>query len=193
MEAYKELQAIKKDRLVQSSKWALEEYNKWSNNPCGYVPPSPPPNSGTDLPFVPNDASDSTLCTPAGSRYVIWAVTNGTPPADTFDRWAAYQHPTPAMKATGDTTYKFALTQTASAYVLAAGFFAAGVAGGIAAALALGMSPLAAVVLAATLGWSATAVASLGFGIIVTVAFAVAAIVVAFVAALPRSASPSGR
>ena len=148
------------------------------------MPPSPPPNSGTDLPFVPNDASNSTLCTPAGSRYVIWAVTNGTPPADTFDRWAAYQHPTPAMKATGDTTYKFALTATASAYVLAAGFFAAGVAGGIVAALALGMSPLAAVVLAATLGWSATAVASLGFGIIVTVAFALTAIVVAFVAAL---------
>ena len=115
---------------------------------------------------------------------MIWAVTNGTPPADTFDRWAAYQHPTPAMKATGDTTYKFALTATASAYVLAAGFFAAGVAGGIVAALALGMSPLAAVVLAATLGWSATAVASLGFGIIVTVAFALTAIVVAFVAAL---------
>ena len=53
MEAYDELQAIKKDRLVQSSKWALEEYNKWSNNPCGYVPPSPPPNSAPTCPSYP--------------------------------------------------------------------------------------------------------------------------------------------
>jgi hypothetical protein len=76
--AYAELEAIFKDKLVSDSKWALEEYDKWNANPCGYVPPPPPHGSG--LPAVPNDAASSTLCTSAGSRFAVWKITNGTPP-----------------------------------------------------------------------------------------------------------------
>ncbi len=180
--AYEELQAIKKDRLVKSAKWALEEYGLWSADPCGYVAPSPP--VGSTLPAVPNPARDSSLCSSGGGRFSVWQITDGTPPADVFDRWAAYRHPTPGMKVSGDTKYHFAMAQTAGAYTLAAGYAGALTLGGLAFLAVMGISPLAAAVLGSVLGWSATAFAGAGFGIIATLAAAVASAVVAFVGAL---------
>ena len=105
--AYAELEAIFKDKLVSDSKWALEEYDKWNANPCGYVPPPPPTGSG--LPAVPNDAASSTLCTSAGSRFAVWKITNGTPPASVFDTWASYRHPTPGVQHITDGRYQKAI------------------------------------------------------------------------------------
>ena len=65
---------------MQDSKWALEEYDRWNANPCGYVAAVPPPTAAPTCRRYPTSASNSTLCTSAGSRFAVWAVTNGTPP-----------------------------------------------------------------------------------------------------------------
>ncbi len=176
-----ELQAIYKDRLVQDSKGALEEYDRWSRDPCGYIPPAPPAGSG--LPFVENDARNSTICSAAGSRFSLWAVTKGTPPADTFDRWASYRHPTPAMKALGDTTYQFAMTQTYGGIALAAGYVGAVGAGIVTVLSLMGMSTATAVSVGAALGFHA---ASVGLASVMglVLAMSVAAIVVTVIAAI---------
>ena len=189
-EAYDELKAIYKDRLVQEPKWALEEYDKWNDNPCGYVAAGAAAGERPDRPSPTRPAKAP--CAPRLARAIaVWAVTNGTPPLTPSTSGRPYRHPTPAMKAAGDTNYQFALTadrqrRRPRGYGVAVG---AGVASGWRSwrPWPWDMSAIGGCRLGLwTLGWSASAATSLGLAIVGTVAFALAAIVVALIGALAR-------
>lgn len=127
---YDEIAAVYKQRQVDQATWALQEYNSWNADPCAYVPPNPPVGSG--LPVVPNAIRNTTRCSQVGALSQQYTFTNGTPPASTFDTWAAYRHPTPSMSYASNPTFRQMSVANASAIALSAGTGLALIPGGAA-------------------------------------------------------------
>ncbi|MCW2783940.1 MAG: hypothetical protein JWP74_457 [Marmoricola sp.] len=117
--AYDALEAIYKQRQVEQATWALDEYNDWSADPCAYVPPAPPVNSG--LPAVPNDVRTSSKCSKIAALTQQYKFTNDTPPAEVFDAWAAYRHPTPSLVHSNDPEFRQMASATIAAIVASVG------------------------------------------------------------------------
>lgn len=155
---YDAIEAIYKQRQVDSATWALEEYNLWSANPCAYVAPTPPANSG--LPAVPNEARTSTDCNQPNSPSKLFKFSNNTPPASTFDTWASYRHPTPSMVNGSSASFKQMTTATISAVVTAAGTAAALVGGAIGGPVGVAIATSMAASIAATSSALGSATAS---------------------------------
>ncbi len=84
---------------MQAAEAALDEYDLWSASPCDYIPPAPP--AGSTLPAVPNPVLGTASCSPA-NKFDLFKLTKGTPPAETFEKWAGYRDPKALVKHAND-------------------------------------------------------------------------------------------
>jgi hypothetical protein len=76
------------------------QYLAWKSDPCGWVPPKPPP--GSNLPVVPNRTASTAACVTPHLQANLWRITNNTPTVDEFKHWAVYADPTIPVLLTGD-------------------------------------------------------------------------------------------
>ncbi|HCB03819.1 MAG TPA: hypothetical protein DEQ43_06155, partial [Nocardioides bacterium] len=124
--AFEALESYYKAKQVRAATTALDEYNRWTTAPCEYVPPAPPAGSG--MPVVPNPVVGTAKCS-AANRVQLFALTNGTPPAETFEKWAAYRDPTNLVTHSGDARVRYMIGKT-QAGILAIGAVGAAAAAG---------------------------------------------------------------
>lgn len=113
--AYEALEALYQERLVNKAKAALREYDLWSQNPCLYPVPSPPPGSG--LPYVANEVASSQACSAVGGYASAFRFSKNTPPVEVFDAWAAYRNPSPLVEHGGDPNVIRMLGDSMDSYV----------------------------------------------------------------------------
>jgi hypothetical protein len=109
-EAYHELAAIYKQRLVTQAEQSLHEYEEWSKDPCAYIPPGPPAGSG--LPHVHNAIRQTAACSAFRSHIETFKFLRETPSVATFDTWAEYRHPSPLTAHSGDARVKAMTAET---------------------------------------------------------------------------------
>ncbi|RNL62922.1 hypothetical protein EFK50_14435 [Nocardioides marmoriginsengisoli] len=146
-QAYLALEDHFRTSQVKAAKAALYEYDLWSSSPCTYVPPTPPPG----MPFVANPVIGTAGCSQA-NKYDLFRLTKGTPPAETFDKWASYRHPSALVANANDPRIRYMIGKTREA-IVAVG--ALGIAGALGVGVGIGVAVSATVA-------AATAAASLG-------------------------------
>jgi hypothetical protein len=147
--AFEALEALYKEKQVAAANAALYEYDLWTSDPCGYVPPAPPTGSG--LAAAPNPVAGTAMCS-AANKVQFYRLTNNTPPAETFEKWAAYRNPTDLVTHANDPAIRYMVGKT-RAGVIAIG--AVGAAVLVGAAVGLGLSATAAIAAAPGIfGWA---------------------------------------
>jgi hypothetical protein len=124
-QAYLALEDHFRTSQVKSAKAALYEYDLWSSGPCTYVPPSPP----AGMPFVANPVIGTAGCSQA-NKFDLFKLTKGTPPAETFEKWAAYRHPSALVANANDPRIRYMIGKTQEA-IIAVGALGLAAAAGI--------------------------------------------------------------
>ncbi|MFI5429362.1 hypothetical protein [Aeromicrobium sp. UC242_57] len=120
--AFEALEEYYKTNQVKAANAALAEYNLWTKNPCLYPVPVPPAGSG--LPEVPNPVIGTIKCSAAARVQAAYTITNGTPPSETFEKWASYRHPKALVLHANDAKVRYMVGKTREAAI------AVGVVGG---------------------------------------------------------------
>ncbi|MBO9523470.1 MAG: hypothetical protein J7518_18220 [Nocardioidaceae bacterium] len=162
--AFDALEQYYKQNQVKAAKAALYEFQLWDSNPCAYVPPAPPAGSG--LAPVPNPVIGTAACS-AANKVDIWKLTKGTPPAETFEKWAGYRHPKSLVLHANDPQLRYMTGKTREAIVGvgALGVIAAAGAGvGLGAAASYAVATAADAALAVTEEFGAAVVTDLSLG-----------------------------
>lgn len=135
--AFEALEQYYKEKQVASAEAALAEYDRWTADPCGYVPPTPPAGSGMSA--VPNPVVGTAMCS-AANKVQVYRLTNNTPSAETFETWAAYRNPTNLVTHANDPKVRY-MTGKTEAATLAVG--AVGAAAAIGVGVGLGLNAAA--------------------------------------------------
>ncbi|WP_456697683.1 hypothetical protein [Aeromicrobium sp. P5_D10] len=157
--AYDALEEYYKTNQVQAANAALAEYNLWTKNPCLYRVPAPPAGSG--LPEVPNPVIGTIKCSAAAKVQAAYTITNGTPPSETFEKWASYRHPKALVLHANDAKVRYMIGKTREA-AIAVGVMGVAVVAGIGIGMALAVS--ATVVSTALAAVAYADVSALAFG-----------------------------
>ncbi len=135
--AYDALEEYYKTNQVSAAKAALAEYNLWTQSPCLYPVPAPPAGSG--LPYVDNPVIGTVKCSAAAKVQATYAITNGTPPSATFEKWASYRHPKALVLHANDVKVRYMIGKTREA-VIGVGAVGAVIAAGIGVGMAIAVS-----------------------------------------------------
>lgn len=161
-----------KRRNGYQAKNVLAEYQRWEADPCGYVPPTPPPGSLLDVP--PNPVRGTAACANANPLIQAWKFTKGTPPVEVFEAWAQARHPDALTKLSSNPLTRGMVAETVAGLVALGGIGVSAAAAGIAVAIGLGMTAATAKAIAAVTGVAIHAIAhgtiTTGLGITLTAA-----------------------
>ena len=175
-ETYVALVEALRVREVERARRALNEWERWTTDPCRYPVPAPP---SPELPVVANDVAKTAKCSQANRLSQLWEFLQGTPSTDVFEKWASYRFPGRLMAFSSHPDFREAVGRTNQANVFFGSLGAAFAATGLLVAGLLAFNAIVASGLTSMLWLTVGVTAFAGFTIAAVAAFFVA--IVAFI------------
>ena len=175
-ETYAALVEALRVREVERAKRALNEWERWTTDPCRYPVPAPP---SPELPVIANDVAQTAKCSQANRLSQLWEFLQGTPSTDVFEKWASYRSPGRLMAFSSHPDFREAVGRTNQANVFFGSLGAAVAATGLFVAGLLAFNAIVASGLTSMLWLTVGVTAFAGFTIAAAAAFFAA--IVAFI------------